>query len=120
MTGLMRPHTKPEGELLQSLRSAFGPTTGTARTLEERLQSLTEQQLQTVMRTAHMVKMASTFKYSPTETYQQLVNRMYPRMGVYLRSLIAEVLQDADPIFVDANTDDTSSDIDVKVAVLQE
>jgi hypothetical protein len=72
------------------------------------------------MRTAQMVKMASSFKYSPTETYQQLVNRMYPRLSWDLRNLIAEVLQDADPIFVDANTDDTSSDIDVKVAVLQE
>jgi hypothetical protein len=44
MNGIMKqPSSKPEGELLQSLRSAFGPTTGTARTLEERLQSLTEQ-----------------------------------------------------------------------------
>lgn len=120
MTGLMRPNTKPEGELLQSLRSAFGPTTGTARTLEERLQSLTEQQLQTVMRTAQMVKMASsTFKRSRTETYQQLVDTMYPRLSWDLRNLIAEVLQDADPIFVDHDTTNDPRDAAIK-SVLSE
>jgi len=120
MNGIMTPSSKHEGELLQSLRKTFGPTTGAARTLEERLQSLTEQQLQTVMRTAQMVKMASSFQYSPTETYLQLVNSMYPRLGWDIRNLIAELLQDADPIFVDAKTDDTSSDNDVKRTVLQE
>ena len=120
MNGIMTPSSKHEGELLQSLRKTFGPTTGAARTLEERLQSLTEQQLQTVMRTAQMVKMASSFQYSPTETYLQLVNSMYPRLGWDIRNLIAELLQDADPIFVDAKTDDTSSDNAVKSTVIQE
>ena len=121
MTVIMKqPNSKPEGELLQSLRSAFGPTTGTARTLEERLQSLTERQLQTVMRTAQFVKMASsTFTYSPTETYQQLVNRMYPGMGRDLRDLVAEVLQDADPIFVEQDTANDPRDAAIR-SVLSE
>jgi len=97
--GLMNPSDKPS-ELMDALRTAFGPYTGSTATLEERLQALPENKLNLVIQTARMVKTAQSFIQNParTESYQMLVDRMYPKLDFMIRNLIAEVLQDADPL----------------------
>ena len=97
--GLMNPSDKPS-ELMDALRTAFGPFTGSTATLEERLQALPENKLNLVIQTARMVKTAQSFIQNParTESYQMLVDRMYPKLDFMIRNLIAEVLQDADPL----------------------
>jgi len=98
-TGLMNPTGKPS-ELMDTLRTAFGPYTGSTATLEERLQALPDNKLNLVIQTARMVKTAQSFILNPAraESYQMLVDRMYPKLDFMLRNLIAEVLQDADPL----------------------
>lgn len=98
-TGLMNPTGKPS-EMMDALRTAFGPYTGSTATLEERLQALPENKLNLVIQTARMVKTAQSFILNPAkrESYQMLVDRMYPKLDFMLRHLIAEVLQDADPL----------------------
>ena len=98
-TGLMNPTGKPS-ELMDTLRTAFGPYTWSTATLEERLQALPENKLNLVIQTARMVKTAQSFILKPVkaESYQMLVDHMYPKLDFMLRNLIAEVLQDADPL----------------------
>ena len=97
--GLMNPPNQ-RSELMDTLRKAFGPQTGSTATLEERLQALPENKLNLVIQTARMVKTAQSFILNPAklESYQMLVDRMYPKLDFMLRNLIAEVLQDADPL----------------------
>ena len=94
MSGLMKPTTKPD-DLMASIRRDFGPPSNESRTLEERLKSLSEADLKAVLSTARLVKMMARWQ---TESYQQIVDQSYPRMAVNLRYLIAEMLQDADPL----------------------
>lgn len=99
MAGLMKPQAQTS-ELMNELRLAFGPYTGSTATLEERLQALPENKLNLVIQTARMVKTAQSFILNPAkrESYQMLVDKMYPKLDFMLRRLIAEVLQDADPL----------------------
>ena len=96
-SGLMRPAPK-EDDLLSSIRRAFGPASSTPLTLEQKLKGLTESELNLVLNTAQLVKMVTGMRTGKAEPYQQIVNRMYPRLNSRIRSVIAEVLQDADPI----------------------
>ena len=64
--GLMNPSDKPS-ELMDALRTAFGPFTGSTATLEERLQALPENKLNLVIQTARMVKTAQSFILNPAK-----------------------------------------------------
>ena len=96
-SGLMNPAPK-EDDLLSSIRRAFGPASSTPLTLEQKLKGLTESELNLVLNTAQLVKMVTGMRTGKAEPYLQIVNRMYPRLNSRIRSIIAEVLQDADPI----------------------
>ena len=105
-TGIMTP-TKRKASTLDAVRSALMPSQ-TPQTLEERIDNLSEQDLEFVTRIAQYVKMAATmgsaFGQKPVP-YAQLIQQMYPTMSRAKRSLIAEILQDADPIDVPEQPD---------------
>ena len=94
MSGLMKPTPQPD-DLMAAIRRDLGPASNESRTLEERLKSLSEADLQAVLSTARLVKMMARWQ---SESYQQIVDQSYPRMAANLRYLIAEMLQDADPL----------------------
>ena len=96
-SGLMKP-TPKQSDLLRDIKRAFGPVSSTPLSLEQQLQSLNESELNLVLTTAQMVKMAHGFTRNNTEPYSSLVSTMYPRMNAHLRSIIAAMLQEADPI----------------------
>ena len=100
--GLATPTMKKENDILAATRKAFGKLEGKPRSLEQRLQSLTEQELGLVVQTAQFVKMAHSFgdlrPSKPKQSYIDLTRSMYPKLPFNLQSLISDVLQDAEPI----------------------
>ena len=50
------------------------------------------------MQTAQFVKLAHGFGERSTQPYIQLVREMYPKVSFNLQNIIAEVLQDAEPL----------------------
>ena len=98
MVGIMNPQDN-KSDLLNAIRTAFGPPSGETQSLQQRIEALTQSQLQTVMTYAQLVKMAQT-SFGTSKSYQQLVNEMYPNMQFSLRSIVADLLQDAEPIEV--------------------
>ena len=96
-SGLMKP-TPKESDLMKDIKRAFGPVSSTPVSLEQQLQRLNESELNLVLTTAQLVKLAHGFKAGNTQSYSSLVTSMYPKIKPTLRSLIAELLQDADPI----------------------
>ena len=95
--GLMRPNLerKKVGEMMSALRKAFGPSRGETLTLEEELERLTEERLKLVLNIAQWVKLASG--WDETTPYHVLVERMYGKMDMTTKRLVAAILQDADP-----------------------
>ena len=117
-TGLMRPEQR-KNDILNDLRKMFGPAPSTPRTLEEELQGLDPKELQLVLSTANMVKLAHGFKSNNTEPYLELIRSMYPRLNARLQRIIATILDDADPLPAIADQRDTERD-DAIQAVLSE
>jgi len=118
-SGLMKP-TPKQSDLMKDIRRTFGPVSSTPVSLEQQLQSLNESELNLVLTTAQMVKMAHGFKRGNTQSYSSLVTSMYPNMKPTLRSLIAEMLQDADPIPDAVEAVVTSPRVDPREQVLSE
>jgi len=96
-TGLMRPEQR-KNDMLTDLRKMFGPAPSTPRTLEEELQGLDPKELQLVLSTANIVKLAHGFKSNNTQPYIELIRSMYPRLNARLQRIIAAILEDADPL----------------------
>lgn len=100
--GLATPTMKKENDILSATRKAFGRLEGKPRSLEQRLNSLTEQELGLVVQTAQFVKMAHSFgdltPSKPKEPYINKTRSMYPKLSFHLQQIIADVLQDAEPI----------------------
>lgn len=95
--GLMRPilERTQTAEMMSALRKAFGPSRGEIPTLEQELERLTEERLKLVLNIAQWVKMASG--WDETTPYHVLVERMYGKMDITTKRLVAAILQDADP-----------------------
>jgi len=93
----MRPQQR-KNDMLTDLRKMFGPALSTPRTLEEELQGLDPKELQLVLSTANMVKLAHGFKSNNTQPYIDLIRSMYPRLNARLQRIIAAILDDADPL----------------------
>ena len=95
-TGLMRPmKDTPSNEMMSALRKALGPSRGETQTLEQELERLTEERLKLVLNIAQFVKMASG--WDENTPYHVLVERMYGKMDMTTKRLVAALLQDADP-----------------------
>ena len=116
--GLMRREQR-KNDMLTELRKMFGPAPSTLRTLEEELQGLDSKELQLVLSTANMVKLAHGFKRNNTQPYLELIRSMYPRLNARIQRIIAAILDDADPIPAVPDQRDTERD-DAIQAVLRE
>ena len=99
MAGLMN-QTNNKSELLNAFRKAFGPRSGETYSLQQRIEALTQSQLQTVLTYAQLVKMAQSYSFGNAQTYQELVDSMYPALNMNLRTIIGDMLQDAEPLEV--------------------
>ena len=104
-TGLMQPQpnrtTTTSSPLLEQFRAVLSPTGGSPRTLEERLAALSEAELNSIMQTAKFVQVAMQMKIAASDRtmgWADLVQSMYRGMGIDRRSLIAEILQETDPL----------------------
>ncbi|MDB2603189.1 glucosaminidase domain-containing protein [Planktomarina temperata] len=104
-TGLMQPQpnrtTTTSSPLLEQFRAVLSPTGGSPRTLEEKLAALSDTELQSIMQTAKFVQMAMQFKLAANDKtmgWPELVQSMYRGMGIDRRSLIAELLEETDPL----------------------
>ena len=104
-TGLMQPQpnrtTTTSSPLLEQFRAVLSPTGGSPRTLEERLAALSEAELQSIMQTAKFVQMAMQMKIAASDRtmgWADLVQSMYRGFGIDRRSLIAEILEETDPL----------------------
>ena len=96
--GIMNPLATfdQQSEIMDALRSAFGPRSSKPPTLQEELEELSQYRLGFILRIATFVKMAHA--WNNTEPYHVLVNRMYKRLDTDTKRLVAAILQDADPI----------------------
>ena len=92
--GLASPQQEADS-ILSMTRKTFGKSNKQPPTLEEKLQRLTERELQTVLQTAQFVKLANGM--GKAEPYQVTADYMYPKMPTGIRSLVAQVLEDAAP-----------------------
>ena len=104
-TGLMQPQpnrtTTTSSPHLEQFRAILSPTGGSPRTLEERLAALSEPELSSIMQTAKFVQMAMAMKVAAddkTMGWADLVQSMYRGMGLDRRSLVAELLQETNPL----------------------
>ena len=104
-TGLMQPQpnrtTTTSSPLLEQFRAVLSPTGGSPRTLEERLAALSEAELNSIMQTAKFVQMAMQMKIAASDRtmgWADLVQSMYRGMGSDRRSLIADILEETDPL----------------------
>ena len=97
--GLASPLKKEkDNDILSSTRKAFGKLNSKPRTLESRLESLSEQELNLVLQTAHFVKLAHGFGDRSKQSFSDVTKAMYPRLSYNLQTLVADVLQDAEPL----------------------
>ena len=98
-SGLMSASPKERSDLLKLIHNAFGPAPTQPRSLEERLASLTEAELKQVMQWAKFVKMSRNFgKTNQAKSYAQLTHEMYGKFDNGRKALIADLLQEADPV----------------------
>ena len=104
--------------LREQIRSSLGPSKE-PRTLDEQLKRLSEQELNHLLSIAKMVKIAHGFGSNRNRSYVDLIREMYPRFHSGKRSLIAAMMQDADPIEKTALTP-AKSTLDYTNAALDE
>ena len=98
-SGLMSVSPTERSELLKLIHNSFGPAPTQPRSLEERLASLTEAELQQIMQWAKFVKMSQGFgKTNQVKSYAQLTHEMYGKFDNDRKALIADLLQEADPV----------------------
>ena len=98
-SGLMSASPKERSDLLKLIHNTFGPAPTKPQSLEQRLASLTEAELKQVMQWAKFVKMSQSFgKINQAKSYAQLTHEMYGKFDDQRKSLIADLLQEADPV----------------------
>ena len=98
-SGLMSASPKERSDLLKLIHNTFGPGPTQPRSLEERLASLSETELKQVMQWAKFVKMSRNFgKTNQAKSYAQLTHEMYGKFDNGRKALIADLLQEADPV----------------------
>lgn len=79
MVGLATPIRKDK-YLLSATRKAFGKLDKPPLPLEKRLEALSETELQMVLQTAQMVKMAHQVGNNKTRPYKEVVRSLYGKL----------------------------------------
>ena len=82
--------------ILDQFRKALTPSSDKEPTLEEKLSALSQSDLNSVMSQSKIAHMSA--HGAPPQTYGELLQSMYPKSNNDLLSLVAEVLQETDPI----------------------
>ena len=94
-SGIMQPK-KELTALRQQIRNALGPSK--ALTLDEKLAQLSEVELKQLLQTARLVMFGMSLPNNHSKSYADIALAMYPKMNINRRDLIAEMLQDAEPV----------------------
>lgn len=92
---------KQTATIMAEIRKLLAPQSGPPASLEDRLAGLTEAQRSTVLQTARLVQMAMQTKIAVgdrSEGYYDLVRSMYRNLPHNMATLVAEVLDDTDPL----------------------
>ena len=88
------------GKLLSQLRNALAPSVSSF-SLEERLEKLTPEQQQQVLTFAQLAKMMAAteiaLKGYSTQTYLDMVRKVYRGGNLMMQQLIADVLEEVAP-----------------------
>ena len=91
------------GKLLSQLRNALAPSVSTL-SLEERLEKLTQEKRQQVLTFAQLAKMMAAteiaLKGYSTQSYLDMVRKVYRGGNLMMQQLIADVLEEVAPIEV--------------------
>ena len=99
--GLMRSkQVKPSEAKLEQVRQALG-TANVPPSLSDALEGMTEAELEQLQSTAKMVRMSVGFDVQmngQTDSYADIVKRMYPRMAAEKRRLLVALLEDLEPL----------------------
>ena len=120
--GLMQRAVEPQNssELLANFKRAFGPQARTPVSLDAQLASLSDKELQLLYSTASYVKLAHSFKRENSQPYTELVQQMYPRLSTKIRTLVAALLQEAEPVVPQATREVPVPDVELREQVLSE
>jgi len=99
--GLMRPEqVKPSQAKLEQVRQALGPA-NVSPSLSDALEDMSDAELEQLQSTAKMVRMSVGFDIKmngQSDSYVDIVARMYPRMAAEKRRLLVALLQDLEPL----------------------
>ena len=99
-TGLMASD-ETRSPLLNQFRTALSPAASKPMTFEQRLAGLSEAERTFILRTAKLVQLAMQMRKASNDKtmgWPELVKSMYGNMGITKRSLIADLLQEVDPL----------------------
>ena len=98
------------GKLLSQLRDALAPSVSSL-SLEERLEKLTPEQRQQVLTFAQLARMVAltevAFKGYSTQSYLDMVRKVYRGGDLTMQQLIADVLEAVAPIEIIKTEPDT-------------
>ena len=99
--GLMRPEkAMPSEAKLEQVRQALGPA-NVSPSLSDALESMSDAELEQLQSTAKMVRMSVGFDVQmngESDSYADIVTRMYPRMAAEKRRLLVALLEDLEPL----------------------
>ncbi len=99
--GLMRPEqVKPSEAKLEQVRQALG-TANVPPSLSDALEGMSDAELEQLQSTAKMVRMSASADVQmngQTDSYADIVKRMYPRMAAEKRRLLVALLEDLEPL----------------------
>jgi flagellum-specific peptidoglycan hydrolase FlgJ len=99
-TGLMASN-EASSPLLNQFREALSPAASKPMTFEQRLAGLSDAERTFILRTAKMVQLAMQMRKASNDRtmgWADLVKSMYGNLGITKRSLIAELLEEVDPL----------------------
>lgn len=105
MSGFMNPQPKKsQSRFMQEL----GPKPVKHKTAEQYLEDLDEQTVEHLLHVGKFVKLAMQWQTKPV-SYRDLIGSMYPLLGHYKSAILAELLQEADPIDVPSKASSTTA-----------
>ena len=99
-TGLMASN-EASSPLLNQFREALSPAASKPMTFEQRLAGLCEAERTFILRTAKLVQLAMQMRKASNDKtmgWADLVKSIYGNMGITKRSLIADLLEEVDPL----------------------
>ena len=94
------PATKNNGPILQKFMQALSPSKTNVQ-LEDRLASVSDSEKSTLMQLARLVQVSMSLREATNDnsmTYIELINKMYGSFPISQRMLVAEILDQTNPL----------------------